>query len=414
MRRAQPHISELSGLLLILLLLVVFLIFAFVTDRITQRITQERDRNLRIAYAWRVLDDRLMHRTGADTHDIAGHVEDIEADLSAFLSNPLLRVRGKETMSAEGALLTEAWARLRELIGKILSNESEFEDTAEYERYAVEFERELEQVTDKYDLSYANQLRAMRTLFFLLVVTVFLYVGFSVEYVSAAARRQKEIERSKNFVRAVMEAQDDERRRIARDLHDGVSQDLAFVKLSLQKIPRLSAHDRDIAERLEDSKEKLGTAMASIRRMSYELLPPALDQGVLTSALEDLCRNVSQLSGVSMGFSATGMRDVMVEKNRMLSIYRIAQEACANVYKHSGADTGHLSIVHSWPLVILIVSDNGRGIPGNRTVAELSEHSLGIRSMMERADMLGGSLTITGGREGGVTVRAEIPLVSVG
>jgi signal transduction histidine kinase len=412
--RAKHHIYELSGLLLILLLLVIFLIFAVVTDRITQHITDERDRTFRIAYAWRVLDDRLMHHSRVDSSDITRRVDEIGADLTAFVSNPLFRVVRKEVQNAEGTLLMDAWTKLRERIGEILQHERESLDAAEYEPLAAAFERELDQVTGMYDVSYANQLRAMRTLLFFLVVTVFLYLGFSVEYVSAAARKQKEIERSKDFVRAVMEAQDDERRRIARDLHDGISQDLAFVKLSLQRIPRLSAHGGEAAPKLQDAEEKVREALASIRRKSYELLPPALDQGALIPALEDLSRNVSKLGGVAMGFSATGMRDIRVEKKRMLSIYRIAQEACANVYKHSGADSGRMSIAHSWPLIILKISDNGRGIPGDRSVAQLSEHSLGIRSMMERADMLGGTLAITNGREGGVIVRAEIPLVPLG
>ena len=416
--RDKTHLHELSGLMLILLLLVVFLVFAYISDRITRRITEEQNKVLKVEYEWRLLNDTLMLRSTenpvASSEYYSGYIKTIDTRIADFLSNPLFEVLRKESQSSAVTYLKENWIALSDLVKESIAQDTVTHDLPSYETLAQEFNRSLDQISIMYESSYTNQLQAIRTLFFFLLATIFLYIGFSVQYVNSAVRRQQEIKRSKDFSQAVLEAQDNERRRLAGELHDGVCQDLAFVKLALQKIPGKTLTNKDLAKQCADTEQRVGNALTSVRRLSYELLPPQLDQGLLTSALNELCQNISNLNGIDMKFTAIGMKDAKIDSKRLLSIYRIAQEACSNICKHSEADSGNMKLALSWPVIILNVSDNGQGLPSGKTIDQLSEHSLGIRSMRERTRILGGNFTLKNGQDAGVAIRVEIPLTKTG
>ena len=201
----------------------------------------------------------------------------------------------------------------------------------------------------------------------------------------------------------IIAGREEERRRLRRDLHDGLGPTLAATVLKLQAAQsRTDAHERDslIAETREEVKE----AITEVRRLVDDLRPPAIDE---VGLLEAIRQRASALSG-AVTFDVTGS-DALAARHAPLpaavevAAFRIASEAMTNVVRHSGATRCIVSVELNGSFQ-LTVTDNGHG--ANRTTS----HGVGWTSMRERAAELGGSCTITSQPNGGLIVRAVLPL----
>ncbi len=205
-------------------------------------------------------------------------------------------------------------------------------------------------------------------------------------------------------------AREEERRRLRRDLHDGLGPQLSSQALTIDAVRALMRDDPDAAEKLLVAlKAQAQEAVTDIRRLVYELRPPALDDLGLLGALRE--------SGAQYGHNGLA---VSVDAPRTLptlpaavevALYRIAQEAMTNVVRHAGARTCAVSLALDDEAAVLRldVRDDGCGLPDARTGAHLRA-GVGLASMRERAEELGGSLNIEALPEGGTVVRAELPL----
>ena len=202
--------------------------------------------------------------------------------------------------------------------------------------------------------------------------------------------------------RRAIEAQEDERRRISRGLHDEVGQVLTGVLLQLDA---LEGADRE-ARRLgvAETRQTVRQALEEVRRIAQELRPEPLEHLGLVSALTELSRRFADQSGVEIerGFAAELPR---LSSNAELAVYRVAQESLTNVARHARARRVVLTLEAGAGSVVLHVADDGRGM--SETTAE-NGHG-GLRGMREHALLVGGVLSITPGRAGGVDVRLEVP-----
>jgi two-component system sensor histidine kinase UhpB len=201
--------------------------------------------------------------------------------------------------------------------------------------------------------------------------------------------------------RLALAAQEDERQRIAREIHDQVGQTLTAVTIQAERAAQM---DDPVDRRLLDQIAR--TALQSlddVRRIGRELRPEALDDLGLGNALITLCRRLSTQSGVRIGQSLdAGLPPLRPEVE--LVVYRIAQEAITNALRHASASQIALALANSNGDVVLSVRDDGRGLP-----PRLPEDSAGISGMRERALLVGGTLTFRSGPEGGTEVRMAIP-----
>lgn len=207
----------------------------------------------------------------------------------------------------------------------------------------------------------------------------------------------------------LVEAREEERRRLRRDLHDGLGPQLSSQALTVDAVRALMRRDPDAAEQLLlELKADAQDAVADIRRLVYGLRPPALDDLGLLGALRESAAQ----------YSAKGL-DVSVEAPESLpplsaavevAAYRIAQEALANVARHAGANacTVYLAIEEARVLCVE-VRDDGRGMPDSNGSSPVGA-GVGLTSMRERASELGGSLVVEPLSEGGTRVRARLPL----
>lgn len=231
--------------------------------------------------------------------------------------------------------------------------------------------------------------------------------GSGEPWFSAAARDITEERLAQEKLRAltdqVIMAQEDERRRIARDLHDDFTQRLAAlgIELGLLKRGDLGDDPTTIQELTRLQGEVLGLS-EDIRRLSHSLHPSVLEHSSLAAALEAYCQEFSRKTGITATFT---YRDVPMEISRpvALAFYRIAQEALRNVAIHSGATA--VTVILSGENLTLNVIDNGCGF--DRAQAMKSQ-GLGLVSIEERGRLAGAIVTITSVPGEGTTVSAEL------
>ena len=202
--------------------------------------------------------------------------------------------------------------------------------------------------------------------------------------------------------RAALSAQEGERLRIARALHDEAGQTLTAVALEIERAAS-EAQPKDQA-RLVALAAELHSTLDEIRRISRELRPEALDDLGLINALIALCTRSSRQGGLEIE------RDLTIELPPLspeleLVIYRVAQEALTNVLRHAEASHGLVSLRRSGPMVELAVQDDGRGLP-----QDLTGQTVGIEGMRERALLARGTLKLTSNPGAGTTVTLRVPV----
>ena len=207
-----------------------------------------------------------------------------------------------------------------------------------------------------------------------------------------------ELERRAAASRA-LHAQEEERRRIARGLHDEVGQTMTGVLFQLRRLSRLAPPEQEKA--LADTQEAVRTSLEDVRRIAQELRPEALDHLGLPSALTDLSRRFSERTGIAVRRSferELPALDPAVE----LVVYRVAQESLTNAARHSGANQIRLELEDDGDGVVLRVVDNGRGLNGDAEGG-------GLRGIREHALIAGGRVAIRSVPDGGVEVRLRVP-----
>jgi two-component system sensor histidine kinase UhpB len=204
----------------------------------------------------------------------------------------------------------------------------------------------------------------------------------------------------------VLNAQEEERRRIARDLHDEVNQSLTALLLRLEAV----AHDAPpaLAEELAETKQLAHRAMGELLDLARQLRPTALDDHGLVAALETHVKEYNRRGPASARFWADPtLRDLPPDVQ--VVIYRVAQEALVNAARHSDATHVEVNLERHDFFVCLLVTDNGRGF----AFAEEGK-GLGLSGMRERALLVGGSLEIDSSPGKGTTVKLDVPTRDIG
>ena len=210
-----------------------------------------------------------------------------------------------------------------------------------------------------------------------------------------------ETERRESAHRELL-AQEDERRRVAAELHDEIGQIVTALVLELDRSQHAAAHERDDA--LERSRAVAGQLLDDVRRLARSLRPEVLDELGLVPALTNLCDRLSAQTGVEIR-RAFGDDLPELGPDVQLVIYRVVQESLTNVVRHSQAARATVALSHAGGAVELRVEDDGIGVRD----AE-SSHG-GIRGMRERALLVGGLLAVGRSDAGGTAVRLRVPVI---
>jgi signal transduction histidine kinase len=203
----------------------------------------------------------------------------------------------------------------------------------------------------------------------------------------------------------LMTMQDDERRRIARELHDGLGQELVAIKMMMNGILQDSPK---LASRISEVTNMIDGAAQQLRSLSHLLHPPLLDEVGLISAVRWYLDGLTKRSGIESALEVEPVDFPRLTPELERAIFRIIQEALTNVFRHSGAHKGWVSVIRSENEVLVRVRDDGKGI--SKRISELRPDSIGvgIGGMSQRAKEFGGELRVTNAHPGTI-VEAVIP-----
>jgi signal transduction histidine kinase len=209
---------------------------------------------------------------------------------------------------------------------------------------------------------------------------------------------------ARDSLRRVVEGQELERRRLARELHDETGQALTSILLGLKALEERS---KDPASRAatEELRELVVSTLQDVRRLAVELRPSALDDFGLVAALERLAESFAEQTGISVDFQ-TALADERLPEEVETALYRIVQESLTNVVKHAQARRVSILLARKDGAVKAVVEDDGQGFDP----AEQTDDGYGLMGMRERLALLGGRLEVESGHDGGTTIAAEVPV----
>ncbi|WP_442482403.1 sensor histidine kinase [Aeoliella sp. SH292] len=207
-----------------------------------------------------------------------------------------------------------------------------------------------------------------------------------------------------------LQAQEEERSRIARDLHDEIGQQLTALLVGLGTVE--AAPDLPSAQRLARDLRQVGaTAHQEVRRLASGLRPGVLEELGLIAAVERLCEDFEVFHGVPVRLEASATVSGSLSLPAETSLYRILQESLTNIARHAQAKSVEVKLARVGDMVELSVVDDGRGLPAdtNQALAR-SSVGLGLKSIRERAEMLRGDCIIRSADSGGTMIQVTIPL----
>lgn len=220
-------------------------------------------------------------------------------------------------------------------------------------------------------------------------------------------QREQELE---TLTGARVQAQEDERRRIAREIHDGLGQMLTAIKFNLEILGDTFNSADGEYKRIEDMKDLLDRVMKEAREISYNLMPSVLDDFGLSPALQLLCEQISKRTGIKVIFRSQDVSS-RLEPKFEVGLYRVAQEALNNITKHAEASEVNVQIVRHTGGIRLTIEDNGKGFKVERRVLKMGQTGgMGLVGMRERAISFNGTFTIDSFPQKGTIVNVEIPL----
>ncbi|HEV8183147.1 MAG TPA: PAS domain S-box protein [Candidatus Angelobacter sp.] len=217
-----------------------------------------------------------------------------------------------------------------------------------------------------------------------------------------AERKQAEKE-VQDLSRRMMRVQEEERRNLARELHDGATQNLVALSLNMAQIRNAGADVPATAAMIEECMRLVEDCTNELRTISYLLHPPLLEELGLGRTLRGYVEGFGRRSGIAVTMSAHGDLEKL-GFDLELAVFRIVQEALSNIHRHSHSPTAHILLIRQDAALALEISDQGRGIPPGKDMA-----GVGIAAMRERVRLLRGSLEIKTGSTG-TAITISLPL----
>jgi two-component system, NarL family, sensor kinase len=251
-----------------------------------------------------------------------------------------------------------------------------------------------------------GEIRTLLTLRFLFTT------GTGEQYVAGMAidiTEQKRAEEALHRLpQSILDAQETERRRVARELHDGVNQAIASIKFRIQTAEQqIIRADPKWQETCGKTKEMLDSVLQQVRRLSRNLRPGELDDFGLVPAARSACQEFEMRTGVAVKFTHSEFPERLPPALE-LSLYRIIQEALTNVEKHSSATEVAINLEEDGSYVMLEISDNGCGF--EMAKAHGTDAGLGLLHMRERASLVGGVFSLTSAPGEGVRITIHAPI----
>ncbi len=217
--------------------------------------------------------------------------------------------------------------------------------------------------------------------------------------------RAAQVMQEKKNLQRLIEAQEDERKRIARDLHDELGQQLSVLRLQLEVAKKL-CQDEVVCDKIDEIQLIAQSIDKGIDFLAWELCPAALDDLGLISAIDNYLKQWSHHSGIKAELFDSSLKKARLAPTLETNIYRIVQESLNNIHKHAQATNVEVILEKRDDLIVLVIEDNGIGF--NIKDKKKRSNGLGLTGMKERAALMGGTLEIESKVGRGTTIYVRI------
>jgi signal transduction histidine kinase len=221
-----------------------------------------------------------------------------------------------------------------------------------------------------------------------------------------------ELGRERNMLmHRIIAGQEEERKRIARNIHDHLGQQLTALRFSLSLINQQMTENTQLCESVRRAQAIAETLDKEVDYLSWELRPAEIDDIGLEEALRTLIREWTNHYGIDVKFHSVGLAETRFSPDTEINLYRIVQEALTNISKHAKADKVFVSLAKHDGRVVLIVEDNGVGFDvAEKAQMDASDRGMGLFGMYERAALVGANAEIKSEPSVGTSIFVHVPL----
>lgn len=254
--------------------------------------------------------------------------------------------------------------------------------------------------------------RIERTFIFIVVISfIALAVVFFSGVVINVSERKLADKKLKELTQRIVEFQEEERGRVSRELHDGISQILVSVKYSIElAIDKINLGADDAIKPMEKGAKGLSEAINEVRRISRDLRPSVLDDIGLSAALDAMSREFGERTRMQVSFTPHPFNKLLGQDIKT-TLFRVAQEALTNIERHSGASRVKIELNKRVDGIRMIISDDGVGFDVLRMEDRKNAfQGIGLRNMQERLEFHGGEMTVWSSPDKGTVIEARLPI----
>jgi two-component system, NarL family, sensor kinase len=269
--------------------------------------------------------------------------------------------------------------------------------------YIDDIEEQVSSIQESIDRKIANTSYVILAIAIVSVVVVFI-TGLILQF----SERKLADGKLQELTKRILTAQEEERRRVSRELHDGISQLIASAKFSIETASLKIAKQEDPEEDLTLTRDKISQTLIDLRRISRDLHPRILDDHGLSAGIESLATNFSKRTGINVNLDKVAVKNLLSLEIKT-TLYRVAQEALTNVERHSAATEVNISIGVRGKWIVLSIIDNGMGFDIdslNRNKSPMV--GIGLRNMHERLSYHKGLFMVRSSDQG-TRIEAKIP-----
>jgi signal transduction histidine kinase/PAS domain-containing protein len=235
-------------------------------------------------------------------------------------------------------------------------------------------------------------------------------LGIAVENAQLYQELQSKEQMREQLLRRIISAQEDERQRVARELHDVTSQALATLGVGLEVVATPQSDARERETQMEGIKSLLSATSKDVHRLIYDLRPSLLDDLGLSAAIRSYAHTSLDAAGVEVHVEEAG-QEKRLPPEVEIALFRIVQEAIANIARHARAESAYISLEYKEKSIAVEIEDDGVGFDHSHGFTPgAGGKGVGLLGMQERADLLGGTLVIDTRPGGGTRVSVEVPV----
>lgn len=291
-----------------------------------------------------------------------------------------------------------AWQDVQKNLKEIIDTPDSFDNFSRQIYWVLNdtivFEQYLKELLKWFDHYNSRQMLFYLRTFYFFVVIIILSAFLAFKFIKQYIREKRSREKTQQLINSIVTERETERFNLALDIHDTIIQDLSFSRMLCYDLSS-SGIKKANQKKLEELTKIIMKTTGQIREITYDLMPPEIDNNDMENVLSEYCENFRNKTGIATELKVSGFKKLKMNKTQRLTIYRILQECLVNVRKHSNANSVKIKFLLAYPYIILRVTDDGIGADYSAIGSNTDHHlHIGLKGVQERVNMFDGEMNI--------------------